>query len=142
MSQGLQSLHHNVRVTKNLTSTIKLLRSSEIVGLGIDEVTSDEVPDVHPDGERLVRRDSATVSRERKLPRRHVIDRRNGADRSRVAGTTLDLLAIGDGEVNGQAEIDEVVRRGEGSNLTWKWMMVGGRWLECAQNDLPWTGGF
>lgn len=106
-----------MRVTKNLTTTIKLLWSGEIVGLGVDEVTSHEVSDVHPDRELLVGRNSATVGRERKLRRRHVIDGRNGTDGRRVAGTALDLLAIGDGKVNGQAEVDEIVRRSEGSNL-------------------------
>ena len=35
-----------------------------------------------------------------------------------VAGSRGDLLAVGDGELGGQAEVDEVVCRGQRSNLT------------------------
>ncbi len=99
--------------------SVQLLGRSEVVRLSIDEIAGLEILDSHGDGEGLVGGDSAHVGRERKLRRGHEVNTGDDTDWSRVARSTRDLLAVGDGEIrNGQTEIDEVVRRCKGCNLT------------------------
>lgn len=106
-----------MRVTLDLTSAIQLLRRGEVVGLGVDEEASLEVADSNLDGERSVGSDGPTVLGVRDLSRGHVVDAGDSADGGWVAGARLDLLSVGDGKVGGQAEVDEVVRRSERSDL-------------------------
>lgn len=105
-------------MTTDLALGIQLLRSSEVVCLSIDEETCLHVLDVHDDLERSVRLDGAEVRGIGELGGRHVVDRGNGADGGGVAGAGLDLLAIGDRKVGGQAVVDEVVRGSQGPDLT------------------------
>ena len=108
-----------MRVTENLTSTIQRLRGGEVIGLGIDELAGCEVPDSDLDVERSVGGDGGTILGVRDLARGHVVDVRDNADGGGVAGTGLNLLAIGDRKVGyRQTEVDEVVRRRERSNLS------------------------
>lgn len=88
---------------------VQLLGSSEVVSLGVGEESSLHVLDVHPDGEGGVGPERSKVLRELELGRWHVVDRGDGTDGSRVAGSGGDLLSIGNGSVDGQAEVDEVV---------------------------------
>lgn len=81
----VQSLNNDVRVSFDLTLCIKLLRSSEVVGLRIDEEPSLHVLNRHLDGERRASLDSAKVLRKDELGRRHVVDGWDSADRGGVA---------------------------------------------------------
>lgn len=117
--QGRKELHDHVRVTENLTSTIQRLGGGEVVGLGVDELTSCEIPDGDLDVEGSIGGDGSTVLGVGDLAGGHVVDVRNNADGGGVAGTGLNLLAVGDRKVGYcQTEVDEVIRRRERSNLS------------------------
>jgi hypothetical protein len=91
---GSELLNDNVGVTNDLAIAVQLLRSCEVVLLSVHEVTSDQVLDGHTDGEGLVGLNVAEVLREDELGARHVVNGRNETNRSRVARTGRDLLAI------------------------------------------------
>lgn len=97
-------------VTLDLPLTVQLLGSGEVVSLGVGEESSLHVLDVHLDGEGGIGPDRTKVLRELELGRRHVVDRGDSTNGSRVAGPSGDLFSIGNGSVDGQAEVDEVVR--------------------------------
>lgn len=61
--KGLKLLDNDVRMTLDHTSTVQLLRSSEVIGSGVDEETGIQVPDVQDDRERGVWRNESTVGR-------------------------------------------------------------------------------
>lgn len=69
--------------------------------------------DRHLNVESGVGRDILTVDGRHKLGRGHVRGGGDDTHRSGITRTTLDLLAIREGLVNGEAEIDKVVGRGE-----------------------------
>lgn len=48
----------------------------------------------------------------------HVIGTGDGTDRDRIAGTSRDLLSIGDRSIDSKAKVDEVVRGREGRRLS------------------------
>ena len=105
-------------MTLDLATAVQLLGSGKVVGLGIGEVASLHVLDVHHDLERGVRLDSGKVRGVDEFGGGHVVDRGNGADWGGIARAGLDLLSIGDREVgDGQAEVDEVVGRSQGPDL-------------------------
>jgi hypothetical protein len=56
------------------------------------------------------------------LGARHVVGTGDGADGDRIAGTSLDLLSIGDRSIDGKAKVDEVVRGRKG------WRLPSDRW--------------
>ena len=119
LGQGLQLLNNDVRVTLDITSTVNLLRSSEVVLLSVGEESSLEVVDGHRDGERGVGLDGIAVLGVLELGGRHVGLSSDDTHGCRVAGAGLDLLTIRKRKVgNSQTEVDEVVRRSERSNLT------------------------
>lgn len=55
-----EALDDNVRVTDD-GSTIQLLGSCKVVGLGVDEVAGDQVSDGHLNSESSISRDCCTV---------------------------------------------------------------------------------
>lgn len=59
--ESLDLLNNDVRVTLDITSTVNLLGSSEIVLLSVGEETGLEVADGHRDGERGVSLDGVAV---------------------------------------------------------------------------------
>ena len=63
LSEGLQGINDDVRVADDVTRAIDLLRSREVVGVRVDEVTSLEVLDRHRDRERGVGLDDLAVDR-------------------------------------------------------------------------------
>ena len=109
LTQGRDGLNDDVRVTLDVASRVDLLRSREVVLLSVDEVTSLEVADGHLDCERSVRLDGAEVGRELELRRRHVRGGGDDAHGRGVARAGLDLLPVSDGQLDGSAEVDEVV---------------------------------
>ena len=104
-------------MSDDVSLSIHLLRCAVVVALSVDEVTRLNVVDRHLDRERLICGDRIVVLGEDELRGRHVRRCSNDTHWSRVARAGLDLLAVRDGLVDGQAEVDEVVRRGEGRNL-------------------------
>lgn len=103
----------------DVTLAVDLLRCGIVVGLSVDEITGFKVVDSHLDGESGVGGEVLTVHGYNKLRRRHVRRRGDDTQRCRVARACLNLLSVRDRQVgNGKAEIDEVVVRREGSNLT------------------------
>ena len=136
LGQGLQLLNNDVRVTLDITGTVNLLRSSEVVLLSVGEESGLEVVDGHRDGERCALLDRRAVRRERELSRRHVRLRGDDTHGCGVARTGSDLLTVRERKVgDSQAEVDEVVARGERSNLTSGWLVLPVV-LETGSNNL------
>ncbi len=72
----------------------------------------------------------------RELRGGHVLLTGNDAHRRGVARTSGDLLAVRDGQVGlSEAEVDEVVRRGQGSNLSRRRSLLSVL-LKARSNDL------
>ena len=121
-------------MSDDVSLSIHLLRCAVVVALSVDEVTRLNVVDRHLDRERLICGDRIVVLGEDELRGRHVRRCSNDTHWSRVARAGLDLLAVRDGLVDGQAEVDEVVRGCERGNLA-----VHGSFLailrETASND-------
>ena len=84
IGEGVELLDDNMGVSLNLPLGVELLGSREVVLLGVDEVTSLQVLDVHLDGERLVGLDCAEVLGESEFGGRHVVCRGNDTDGGRV----------------------------------------------------------
>lgn len=117
--ERVEEVDDDVRVALDVAVRLDDLRRREVVLVRVHEETSLKVVDVHGNRERRVLVDDRAVSREDELRRRHVALRGDDTHRRGVAGAGRDLLAVGDREVgNSQAEVDEVVARGERRNLT------------------------
>lgn len=104
-------------MTLDLPLPVKLLRRGEVVVVRIDEETGLHSTDGHGNSERLVGLDGVTVLGVGELRRWHVVSRWEDTHGCGVARTTLNLFTVGDGKVDGEAEVDEVVRRGQRSDL-------------------------
>jgi len=131
-------LDNYVSVTKDDAGVVELSWSGVVVELGVREetelyteeasvgrtmsryyvVTHIHVLNLHLDGEGFIRLESAEVLGEKELGAGEVRLWNDAAHRNDVAGAGTDLLAIGQGNVLGQAEVDEVVLRGQRRNLT------------------------
>jgi hypothetical protein len=109
--QRSEWFNDNVRVADDLTLAVELLRCGEVVCLCIHEITGLHTLDRHFDGERLVNWHRPEVVWEDKLGRGHVSGCRDLSHGCRVTGSCFDLLAIGDGLLCGETEVDEVVGR-------------------------------
>ena len=72
-----------------------------------------EVLDGHLNSKRLILLDLLEVDREREFGRRNPVLRWYDAHWRGVAATAGDLLTIGNGKVDGSANIDEVVGGGQ-----------------------------
>jgi hypothetical protein len=95
--------------------------------LSVDKIAGLKFLRLQFDGERLAFIEDVVVLREPELDRGHVVGGGNESNRSRVARARLDLLSVGNGEVRcRQAEVDEIVGGGEGSNLTGGWGFLTG----------------
>jgi len=111
--ERLDLVDSDVRVG-NEHAIIQLLRSSEVVGLRVDEVTSLHIDDSQLEIEALVRRDDLKVERAGELGSGHAGFGDDVAHDSRVAATSGNLLAVGQRKLwAGQAKVDEVVRRSQ-----------------------------
>jgi hypothetical protein len=157
---GLQIGHlldGDVRVADEDTLVIDLLRSRVVVGLGVDKVTSDEVQDLHLDGEGLVL-DEAFVSvlGEDKLAARSNVeadDTSHGCLAARAGG---DLPPIGEWDtlVEGNETVvdardqairirygnytrtnSQVVDRGGRANLSGIWVVTLTILLQALRDD-------
>jgi hypothetical protein len=118
---GLESidfLDNDVGVTDEGTGVVDLLRGSIVVLLSVDEITRDQVVDLHLDSEGRIGLEGLEVLRELELRAGHLVGGEDAANDGRVAAATTDLLTVGEGDLLGSAEVDEVVLRGEGRNLT------------------------
>lgn len=116
--EGANVLDSEMGVADDGALGVNLLGSGVVVGLSVDEIAGVEVVDRHRDGESGVGLDVLTVHGRHKLGRWHVRSRSDDTHWCGVAGTSLDLLTIRDRQIgNGQAEIDEIVGRGEGGDL-------------------------
>lgn len=118
LGDGSKLLNDNVRVTLDISGLVNLLRSREIGFLCIGEVTSLEMLELELDSEGLVGLNFSIVQRELELARGNVGGGGDDSHGSRVAGTTLDLLAVSEGLIGGKTEVDKVVRGSQGSDLT------------------------
>jgi hypothetical protein len=114
----LELLDDDVRVALDVPLRVHLLRRGKVVRVRVHEVARLEVRDGERDGEGRVGRERRAVRRELELGRRHVLRRRDDAHRRGVARARLDLLAVREREAgHRQAEVDEVVRRGQRRDL-------------------------
>jgi len=113
-----QRLDHDVSVPNDNALSIDLLGSGVVVALGIDKVTELHVADLHLNGESLVGLEARVgVLGKHKLGSGGYIEADDAAHWCRVARSGNHLLTIGKGDVLGQAKVDEIVLRGEGSDL-------------------------
>lgn len=114
-----QKFDDNVGVTLDFTSAVDELGGREVVLISVHEEASVEVLNRHRDGEGGVGLNNISVLGELELRRWHVGSGSDDTHWRGVAGASLNLQTIGDREVgNSQAEVDEVVVRGQRSNLT------------------------
>jgi len=104
-------LDDDVGMALNLALLVKKLGSSKVILSSVDKEAGLHVADRHLDGESSVGFDGPKVRRVHELRRGHIGAGRNDTHRSRVAGPCLDLLTVGKGQIDSQAEINEVVRR-------------------------------
>lgn len=110
--QGRNRLDDDVRVSDELASTVDLLRSTEVIRLGVHEVTRLHVGDCELDGERLVGIDISAIGGEDEFCRRHILLGKNNTHGNRVARTVNNLLTIGQREVRlCQTEVDARIAR-------------------------------
>jgi hypothetical protein len=100
-------------VANDVTLGVDLLGSRIVVRISIYEVPGFKVVNRHLNVESGVGLDILTVHRVYKLGRRHIRGRGDDTHRSGVTRTRLDLLAIRERLISGEAEIDKVVGRGE-----------------------------
>jgi len=94
------------------------LGCSEVVRIRVNEEARVKVVNRHRDRKVRVRLHRAQIGRENELRRRHVVHAGNHTHRRRVAGAILYLRAIREGQVDGRAEVDEVVGGRSGGDLT------------------------
>ena len=119
VSQGVELLNDDVRVSDDVAIVVHLLGRRIVVGRSVDEVAGVERVDLELHGKVLVGLDGVQVLGELELGVRDVVCTRDDAHRSGIARATFDLLAIGQRLIGtGGAEVDVVVLRGEGSYLT------------------------
>lgn len=103
----------------DISSGVGELRGREVVLVRVHKEASLKVVDGHGDRESSVGRDDVAVLGVLELARGHIRLSGNDTHGRWVAGTSLDLLSIGDGQVgDGEAEVDEVVARGQRGNLS------------------------
>jgi hypothetical protein len=108
-------LHSNVAVT--LDDAINQLLRSSIVGVGrVRERSSDQVADLKGDGEWGIGSDGIEIVGEVEFGGGHVVDGGDITHRDGVTRTLFDLLAVGYGLPD--TEADEVVRANERVCLT------------------------
>lgn len=112
-----QLLDNKVRVSKDVVPGIQLLWCTIVGCVRVGELARLEMSDRHRNLKRGVRLDCAQILGRDKLRGRHVCRRCDHAHRGIVAGTRWDLLTICKRQVNGQAEIDEVVCGRQGWSL-------------------------
>lgn len=124
LSRGGHLLDDDVRVADDLAGRVDLLGCGKVVLVRIHEVARLEVGDRHFDRECRVRSDDSSVRGELELGRRHL--RLGGDDTHRrwVARAGNDLLAVGERQVRGGAEVDEVVGRCQRGDLASFWLVL------------------
>lgn len=115
--QPVDFLNHNVTVSDDLAVIVDLLRGAEVVGCRVDERAGLHVLDGQLDGKVLVRRDGVEVLRRLERGRRHFRLSSNDAHDDGVAAAIRSLQTVGDGLVDGSAEVDEVVLASQGGDL-------------------------
>jgi len=107
-------LNGDVRVADDDALVVDLLRSGVVVGRGVHEVAALNVLDGHGDGEGLVLVEIlGKVLGEDEFGGGHLVDSDDATHGSLVAGSTFLLDTIGEGHLLGEAEVDEVVGRGQ-----------------------------
>lgn len=108
--EGVKLLNDDVRVTLDVAvRCVYLLRSSEVRLRSIGEEAGIEVLDSELYSKVFVCLDLTTVLGEHEFRRGHIRGSSNDTHGRRVAGAGLDLLTVGDREVGGRTEVDEVV---------------------------------
>jgi len=112
--QRAQCLDSNMRMALN-NAILQLLRSRKVVRGSVDEIPSPQIANSQLHGEVLICRNLATVFREYKFGRWHVVIAGNLSHGNWIARTGLDLLSVGDSLA--QAKIDKIIRGGQGRNL-------------------------
>src|ERR1700691_1016211 len=98
-----------MRVTNDLALAVELLGCGKVIFFGVHEVTGLYALDHHLDGEILVSLHCSKILWEHEFARRHRSGGRDLAHRGRVARSSCDLLAVGNGLVRSETEADEVV---------------------------------
>jgi len=106
-------LDNYVSVTEDDASIVELSWSGVVVELGVREEAEVHVLNLHLDGEGFIHLESTEVLGEEELGAGEVRLWNDAAHRNDVARAGTDLLAIGQGNVLGQAKIDEVVLRSQ-----------------------------
>lgn len=104
-------------VSDDVPLRVDLLRSGVVVRRRVHEVAELEVLNIHDDVKVGVRGDGTKVGRVGELRGGDVAAGGDDTHGCGVARTGGDLLAVGDREVGGGAEVDEVVAGGQGGDL-------------------------
>jgi len=115
--ERIDVLYDEMGVADDVALAVHLLRRRIIVCLRVDKVARLEALDGHLDRELRVRFDGVQVGRGDEFGGGHVGAARDHAHRSRVARTVFDLLAVRERLVDGEAEVDKVVVRGQRGDL-------------------------
>jgi len=105
-------------MTDDNAIVVDLSGGSVVVALCVCEEAELHVLNFQLDGERDIRLDGAEVLRENELGAGDVRLCDDAAHRYDIARAPANLLAIGQGDILGQAKVDEVVGGGQGRNLT------------------------
>ena len=113
----VDGLYDEMRVADDVALIVDELRRRVVVLLRVDKAARLEVCERHLDRELLVGLDGAQVGRVDEFGRGHVGAARDHAHRRRVARAVLDLLSVRERLVDGEAEVDEVVVRGQRGDL-------------------------
>lgn len=122
--ERIDGLYDEMGVADDVALGVHLLRRRIIVCVRVDKVARLEVLDRHLDRELRVRFDGVQVGRRDEFGGGHVRAARDHAHRSRVARTAFDLLSVRDRLVDGEAEVDKVVVRGQRGDLA-RFRVVG-----------------
>jgi len=121
-------------VTDDVALGVDLLGRCIVIRLSINEIASLKVIDGHLDGEGSVGSEVLTIHRRLEFGTRHICRRSDDTHWSRVARARLDLLAICDGFVNGEAKVDKVIGRSERGNLASGGIFLSVALETCSEN--------
>jgi hypothetical protein len=99
-------LDNNMRMALEDTVLVGMGWSSKVVLLSIDEEASFQIVDAHLDSERGISTNGIKVLRVLELGRRHAILGNDGTHDRWVARALDDLFTIGEGSIDGGAEVD------------------------------------
>jgi len=106
---GRKLLDNDMGVALDLAVLIKELGGSKVIFIGVNKEASLHVLDGHLDGKSGVGLDRSKVLGINELRGWHIVGGRNNTHGGRVTRPSLDLFAVGNGQFDSRAKIDEIV---------------------------------